>query len=156
MVLSRGQDGLSLPADPLEGMIIDFQVILVEELPGDWSVNREKSLIFPQNQYTKWFDYDKIEKSPVIRTREIGDYLTIGDGHGGLCHKKLKDYMIETKIPATDRDNIPLLAEESHILWVVGYRISEYYKVCENTKRVLQVQLILDVDDTEDEYEGTD
>ena len=27
-------------------------------------------------------------------------------------------------------------------LWVMGYRISEYYKVTENTKRILKVQLI--------------
>ena len=27
-------------------------------------------------------------------------------------------------------------------MWVVGYRIGEYYKVRENTKRILKVQLI--------------
>jgi tRNA(Ile)-lysidine synthase len=35
-----------------------------------------------------------------------------------------------------------LLADDSHIIWVVGYRISEHYKVTENTKRILQVQLV--------------
>lgn len=34
------------------------------------------------------------------------------------------------------------MAEGEHVLWVVGYRISEYYKVTENTKRILKVQLI--------------
>ena len=41
---------------------------------------------------------------------------------------------------ATDR--LPILAEDDHVLWVMGYRISEYYKVTENTKRILKVQLI--------------
>lgn len=156
VVLSRGPAGSSLPADPLDGMKIDFQVIPVEELPGDWSVNNEKTLIFPQNQYTKWFDYDKIDRPPVVRTRETGDYLTIRNSQGRLCHKKLKDYLIEAKIPLAERDYIPLLAADSHIIWAIGYRISEYYKVSKNTKRVLQVQLVMNAVDTEDEYEGTD
>ena len=41
-----------------------------------------------------------------------------------------------------ERDRLPILAEEDHVLWVMGYRISEYYKVTENTKRILKVQLI--------------
>ena len=34
-----------------------------------------------------------------------------------------------------------LLADGSHILWVVGKRISEGYKVTKETKRVLKVQV---------------
>lgn len=49
--------------------------------------------------------------------------------------------MIAEKIPRERRENIPLLAEESHVLWVIGGRISEYYKVDGNTKHILQVQL---------------
>ena len=78
-----------------------------------------------------------------MRTRAQGDYLTIRDGQGKLCHKKLKDYMVTEKIPAAKREQILVLAEGSHVLWLVGYRISEYYKVNENTKQVLQVQLML-------------
>ena len=96
----------------------------------------------PQNQYTKWFDYDKIKGCLTVRTRNTGDYLTIADGAGGMRHKTLKDYMIAAKIPKDTRDRIPVLSEGSHVLWLVGYRISEYYKISENTKRILQVQLI--------------
>ncbi|MDE7045347.1 MAG: tRNA lysidine(34) synthetase TilS, partial [Acetatifactor sp.] len=95
----------------------------------------------PRNQYTKWFDYDKIEKSIYIRYRETGDFLSIADGHGQIIHKSLKDYMITEKIPREDREALPLLTEGSHVLWIVGGRISEYYKVDRNTKRILQVQL---------------
>ncbi len=95
----------------------------------------------PKNRYTKWFDYDKIEKSVCIRHRETGDFLSIRDGQGRIARKSLKKYMITEKIPREDRENIPLIAEGSHVLWVVGGRISEYYKVGRNTKRILQVQL---------------
>ncbi len=95
----------------------------------------------PRNQYTKWFDYDKIKESMYVRYRETGDFLSIADGQGQIIHKSLKDYMITEKIPREKRENIPLLTEGSHVLWIVGGRISEYYKVNRNTKRILQVQL---------------
>ncbi len=123
--------------DSPEAVRMEFQVLSAKDLPR----NHENSVIFPENEYTKWFDYDKIKQSPVLRTRAEGDYLTIRDGEGALRHKKLKDYMVTEKVPRNLRERILLLAEDSHVLWLVGYRISEYYKVSENTKRVLQVQL---------------
>ena len=102
----------------------------------------EKNQEVPTNQYTKWFDYDKIKKCPTIRTRQTGDYLTIADGRGEMIRKSLKSYFVDQKIPREERDRLPILAEEDHVLWVMGYRISEYYKVTENTKRILKVQLI--------------
>ena len=91
-----------------------------------------------KKKYTKWFDYDKIKKNVRIRRRESGDYLVIdGDGH----RQKLSRYMMNEKIPQEERDNVLLVADGSHVMWVIGYRISDYYKVDENTKKVLKVQL---------------
>lgn len=96
---------------------------------------------FPRNRYTKWLDYDKMEQSLSFRTRRKGDYLTIAGQNGEISHKTVKDYMITEKIPREDRDRIPLLAQGSHVIWLIGYRISEYYKISRNTKHILQVQL---------------
>ena len=49
--------------------------------------------------------------------------------------------MIDEKIPREERDSIQLLADGSHILWIVGYRISEYYKIGPDTVRVLEVRM---------------
>lgn len=100
--------------------------------------DREKNEEIPVNRYTKWFDYDKIRQGLVLRTRRQGDYLENGRG----SHKKLKDYLIDCKIPREERDGYILLADGSHIIWVVGMRISEAYKVTEQTRRVLKVQKI--------------
>ncbi len=100
----------------------------------------KKGMKVPQNQYTKWFDYDKIDKSLSIRNRREGDYLSIRDGDGRLCHKSLKKYMVTAKIPAGLRSRMPVLAMEEHVLWLPGYRISEYFKITDNTEHVLQVQ----------------
>ena len=96
----------------------------------------EKHMKIPENQYTKWFDYDKIKDTVSVRYRETGDYFTLPGGG----RKSVKTYMIDQKIPREMRGRIPLLAEGSHVLWVMGYRISEYYKVTEDTKTILQVQ----------------
>ena len=102
--------------------------------------NTGENYIFSENRYTKWFDYDKMIKSIQVRTRQTGDYLTIRSEEGNR-HKRLKDYMVTEKIPKQIRDTIPLLAQEDHVIWLVGYRISEYYKVSADTKTILQVQL---------------
>ena len=93
---------------------------------------------FPIKSYTKCFDYDKILKSVCLRTREPGDYLEINKDHG---KKSLQDYLVNEKVKKENRDKVVLLADGSHILWVVGKRISEYYKVTKNTKRVLTVKV---------------
>jgi len=96
---------------------------------------RRKQQEIPKNQYTKWFDYDKIKGALSLRSMEEGDFLSIKGGG----RKMLNRFMIDEKIPRPQRERIPLLAEGSHVLWVVGYRISEYYKITEETQTILQV-----------------
>ncbi len=91
----------------------------------------------PEKTYTKWFDYDKITSAIVFRTRKSGDYLTI---NGGLGRKSVQDYFVNEKVPRQDRNRIYLLAEGSHVIWIPGYRISEYYKVDKDTRRILQIK----------------
>ena len=132
----------TLQLSPGQTGTVECEEGTVEYCVCDLAAAHEKNQEVPTNQYTKWFDYDKIKKCPVIRTRKPGDYLTIADGRGGMIHKSLKSYLVDQKIPQAERDRLPILAEGEHVLWVVGYRISEYYKVTENTKRILKVQLI--------------
>ncbi len=91
---------------------------------------------FPKNQYTKWFDYDKIKNDLSLRHRQPGDYFILPLGG----RKTLKSWMIDEKIPRSFRDEIWLLAEGNHILWIVGYRISDYYKITKETKTILEVE----------------
>ena len=92
----------------------------------------------------------------MFRFREKGDYLSLSDGRGGIIHKSLKEYMIQEKIPREDRDRILVLAEDDHVLWLVGWRISEYYKVSGNTKRVLEAKLTEEPEagETEEKHGG--
>jgi len=99
-----------------------------------------KKYILEEKKYTKWLSYDTITDSLLLRTRKTGDYLAI-NAQGGT--RKLKDYFIDQKIPRDRRDQILLLADGSHILWVVGWRISEAAKVTDATKCVIKIQIAM-------------
>ena len=91
-----------------------------------------------EKKYTKWFDYDRIKQTLVIRHRQPGDRICLFDGGGS---KKLKDYLIDRKIPAQKRDQLWLLADGSDILWIIGDRISAAYKVTAESQRILQAEI---------------
>ena len=103
------------------------------------AIPRKKEPEIPKNQYTKWFDYDKINVGLSIRYRKNGDYLTLSGGG----KKKLRRFMIDEKIPEDERDRIPVLADGDHVLWVVGYRISDYYKITDETEHILEAEVNL-------------
>ena len=92
-----------------------------------------------ENRYTKWFDYDKITTSLLLRTRKAGDYFTIDEA---LHTQSVKQYMIDRKIPKARRGGMYLLADGAHILCAPGYRTSRLYEAGKNTRRILEVRLI--------------
>lgn len=101
-------------------------------------IKYKKNMIIPQNGCTKWFDYDKIENTVLIRTRKSGDFICINKQGN---KKKLKQFFIDEKIPKSTRDSLPLITDGSHIMWIPGYRRSEAYKVEEGTRLILEINL---------------
>lgn len=88
----------------------------------------------PEKRYTKTIDYGKMKDTLVVRSRREGDYLTVRrDG----ARKSLSDYFTDEKVPREARDHIPLVADGSEIVWVVGMRIGYRYRITEATNRVL-------------------
>ncbi|MDD2972376.1 MAG: tRNA lysidine(34) synthetase TilS [Lachnospiraceae bacterium] len=98
----------------------------------------KKSERIPEKPYTKWFDYDRIDESLLARHRRTGDYLSINE-EGNT--KSLKAYMIDEKIPQEQRDKLYVFASGQHVIWLVGHRISQYYKVDQNTKEILEINI---------------
>ena len=104
----------------------------------------KKDTEIPKKKYTKWLDYDKIKGGLLFRTRNPGDFFILDDkGH----RKNLKDYFINEKVPRELRDEIVLAADNSHIVWAVGYRISEAYKVTEDTREILEIRWMEEKDE---------
>ena len=111
-------------------------------LAGEWKFSFKKFLYdgntdkIPRKMYTKWFDYDKIKDSLAIRNRRKGDYFVLdAAGH----HKKLEDYFVNEKIPASHRDEQLLLAGEDEIFWIVGGRMAYGTGISDATRWVLEI-----------------
>ena len=110
--------------------IVDIKVVNKNDLTLDE--------IKKDNKYTKYFNYDIMYEILQIRNAKNGDRIVIdNDNHT----KKLSDYFIENKIPKDDRRDIPLLVCGEEIVWIIGYRISEKFKVTNDTKRVAIIKL---------------
>lgn len=92
----------------------------------------------PQKSYTKCFDYDIIKHTPSARRRQPGDYLVIGKDGG---RQKLKSYFINEKVPRRERDQMLLIADGSHVMWIPGMRMSAEYQISKETKRILEIKI---------------
>ena len=63
----------------------------------------------------------------------------ICSGHKWKRDKKLKEYSLK-KNPREERDKILLVATGNEIVWVVGNKTSDKFKVNENTKYILKLE----------------
>ena len=79
--------------------------------------------------------YDKINGLIECRTRRTGDWFRMKGGGT----KTVQRYMIERKIPVSERDSVPLFAAGSHVFWIVGWRVCADTVITEQTKRVLRI-----------------
>ncbi len=82
-------------------------------------------------------DYDKIYSCSVFRTRRVGDVFAQAGRHGS---KTVKKWMNEMNVPPNDRNNLPLLANGSEVLWIWGGGISQSICPDKFTKRYLQIE----------------
>jgi tRNA(Ile)-lysidine synthase len=83
-------------------------------------------------------DADKLEFPLTIRARKSGDFFyPLGLGK----RKKLQDFFVDEKIPRDERDIVPLLVSNNEICLIIGRRVDDRYKVNDNTKRVLRLEL---------------
>ena len=100
--------------------------------------DKEKMKKIPKNNCTKWFDYDKIVNTVIFRRMQEDDYLQIDEqGH----RKTMKKFLKDMKVSARERKLVWVIAEGNRVLWVPGFRGSEYYNVKEGTVRILEVHM---------------
>ena len=91
------------------------------------------------NNHTIYIDYNKVVGSLTIRNRRSGDKFKPLGMKGS---KKIKDYFIDQKVPKEVRNKIPLVCDEKGIIWILGYRMSENYKVDMKTDKVIKLSLL--------------
>ena len=110
----------------------------VARLPLASAKNTESHQIHDFPEPEAWFDFDKLEPPLYLRTREKGDRF---HPLGMKGSKKVKDFFIDLKIPLEQRERIPLLMGKDKVVWIVGYRIDQRFKVDKDTRAILEVKI---------------
>lgn len=82
------------------------------------------------------FDADKIGHPLTMRRWKEGDsFFPLGM----KGRKKVSDYLIDSKVSMVDKQNVLVLTCGEEIIWLVGMRIDDRYKITKETRRVLKV-----------------
>ena len=95
-----------------------------------------------KDPFISFFDYDKIELPLKIRKPMFGEKFK---PLGLKKEKKIQDFFVDSGIPKSVRWNLPvLLDKKDDILWIIGVRISDDYKVTNLTNRVICIKITLE------------
>lgn len=100
---------------------------------------RPGELSWPPSPQQAYLDYDTLPPSLQLRGRRPGDRFYPQGAPGG---KKLKNYLIDRKVPRHRRDHLPLVVAGSEVVWVAGERIAHPFRVTGKTGRVLHLRLV--------------
>ncbi len=55
--------------------------------------------------------------------------------------KKISDFLIDLKVPVTEKEKVLLLLSGNKVMWVMGYRIDDRFRITEKTERILIMTL---------------
>jgi len=105
---------------------LKFKLIEIEDMSN-----------IPSNSYTACIDYDKLTFPLTLRKWKQGDFF-IPIGMKGK--KKISDFLKDIKISVDLKKDIFVLTNNNDIVWVVGYRIDERYKITPKTKKVFFIE----------------
>ncbi|MBI3999529.1 MAG: tRNA lysidine(34) synthetase TilS, partial [Candidatus Omnitrophica bacterium] len=86
------------------------------------------------------FDGEKLSFPLTVRSRRPGDRFR---PLGQTKPSKLKEFLINKRIPLEERDHLPLLLSEGKIAWVGGVAMGDAFKVSAETKQFIQISLKL-------------
>lgn len=89
-----------------------------------------------KNNYTKFFECDTMKFALRVRVGEPNDSFVMNEKG---ARKKLSRYFIDEKVPIEQRNKIFVLVEASNVLWIIGRRRCEEYKVTEQSRMILKL-----------------
>ena len=95
-----------------------------------------EELIF-DNKNTISIDFDILEFPLILRKRQKGDFF-FPIGLNGK--KKVSKFFKDEKLSLIDKENAWLLcSKKNDIVWVVGMRLDDRFKVTKNTSKILKI-----------------
>ncbi len=105
--------------------------ITIEKLRGDnFTIIKEANVAC--------LDLEKVEFPLLIRKWQQGDYF---QPLGMTGFKKLSDFFIDQKIPIHEKENTWILCSDKKIVWIMGQRIDNRFKVTPDSSQVLKIEI---------------
>lgn len=123
IVVKREYDTLTIgkPENDDNPYIIEFKDSIT--LDNGYTIEKVDSSTDTSN-YTTRLSSETISLPLVIRTRREGDKMQIKNMEGS---KKIKSIMIDEKVPASLRNNYPVVTDQKgNIVWLPGLRKSKF------------------------------
>ena len=93
----------------------------------------------PRSKQVAALDLNLIQFPLKIRPWKEGDWF-VPLGMNGK--KKISDFLINEKIPANLKPKVNVLTSDKSIVWVIGQRLDNRFKVTDKTEMVLELEII--------------
>lgn len=104
---------------------------------GELELELNSKFDIQNSKFDIQLDASKITFPLLLRKWKQGDYFyPLGMKH----KKKLSRFFIDNKLSLTQKENSWVLESNKKIIWVVGMRIDDRFKITANTKEVLEVR----------------
>ena len=92
----------------------------------------------PRDTSIACLDWEKLTLPLKIRPWQQGDWFK---PLGMTQRKKLSDFLIDQKVPLNLKDRVQVVVSGDAIVWVVGYRIDNRFKISDQTTEVLVISV---------------
>lgn len=124
------KEALQIEENQNEIQLQNFKLRILQE---------ESALIIKNNPMSTSVSAEKLVFPLTIRNWQNGDYFF----PLGMQHKqKLSDFFIHQKVPLNQKNEIPVLVNgNQEIIWIVGFRLDDRYKVQTDSKKVVIFEL---------------
>ncbi|TVQ82465.1 MAG: tRNA lysidine(34) synthetase TilS [Bacteroidetes bacterium] len=94
---------------------------------------------FKADSNIAYLDFSLLKFPLKLRNPKEGDYF-VPFGMSGK--KKISDFLTDMKIPRTEKSKVWLLTSDDKIVWVVGLRIDNRFRVKKTTQKLLEIKLL--------------
>ena len=98
-----------------------------------------KKINFSSNKDIAELDYSKIKFPLKLRKWRFGDsFIPLGM----INHKKISDFFIDEKFSLIQKEKQWILCDKKNIIWIIGCRIDDRYKVTSKTKKLYIAEVL--------------
>lgn len=112
--------------------ILDFGTYYIPEIASYLEVSEGYGNVSFSDKNTIYLIFDKLPFEFTLRSRKQGDRMYLANC--GI--RKIKDILIDEKVPSFLRDDIPVLEYNNKIIWLCGIRDDITYRKTNNSKHI--------------------